>query len=403
MDTRISFFVSIRAMRFAFILLLSLLLAPACKKAGSSDNLDEQRRQLESLGYMVSEQEPVRVDAGVVVNESGYSGYSYFNPGHATMGVLIGPDGAVVHAWHLARADFSCWRRMYMYPDGDVLVVFEGRQGAIARIDKDSKLKWAVENGAHHDVTVAEDGTIYVLTRQTVKRKELHPTDWVLDDRVTLLTPEGKEIASYSVLDAMLRSPYASQVKVNDEHYGDHPGDVLHTNTLELLDGRHAERHPFLAKGNVLTSFRSMSAIAVFSPEAGEIVWYQTGDWVRQHDPTLTKDGTIVLFNNGGLGRTSSSVMEVDPATGKVVWEWKGEGLDFPLRSKYTGAISVLDDGSILATVSGQGMAVQLTKSKEVSWMYVMPYRTTERKHVPYMKELVRLPGSSPPTWLDKN
>ena len=45
------------------------------------------------------------------------------------------------------------WRRAELLPGGDLLAIWE--YIGLARVDRDSRLKWASANGAHHDLAVA--------------------------------------------------------------------------------------------------------------------------------------------------------------------------------------------------------------------------------------------------------
>src|SRR3970282_1026792 len=88
---------------------------------------------------------------------------------------LMDMRGEVLHRWSRPFADVwpdspdadklgaTWWRRARLLDDGDLLVVCEGL--GVARIDRDSKLVWAVANSAHHDLAVLENGDVYVLTR----------------------------------------------------------------------------------------------------------------------------------------------------------------------------------------------------------------------------------------------
>jgi hypothetical protein len=77
--------------------------------------------------------------------------------------------------------------------------------------------------------------------------------------------------------------------------------DWAHTNTCEVLPdtplGRRDER---FRAGNVLFSFRSLDIIGIADVEKDEIVWaWGLGTLDGQHQPTMTAEGTILLFDNG--------------------------------------------------------------------------------------------------------
>lgn len=97
----------------------------------------------------------------------------------------MGMDGEVLHRWGLSygeafpdelihpgdgRRDF--WRRVHLYPNGDLLAVFEGL--GVIKVDEDSNLLWSVSNRSHHDFWIHESGEIYILTRTAKMIQEVN-------------------------------------------------------------------------------------------------------------------------------------------------------------------------------------------------------------------------------------
>jgi outer membrane protein assembly factor BamB len=172
----------------------------------------------------------------------------------------------------------------------------------------------------------------------------------------------------------------------------EHSGDIFHTNTLEVLDGRSADRDPAFRAGNVLLSVLKLDTIAVLDPERGEIVWAKTGSWRRQHQPTFLDDGNLLVFDNRGPGGESSRVVEIDPRTGSTVWSY-----DKDLFSKTLGSCQRLPNGNTLITESENGRALEVTRDGRVVWEYYNPNRAGEHKElVAVLFEVVRLPDSFP-------
>ena len=69
----------------------------------------------------------------------------------------------------------------------------------------------------------------------------------------------------------------------------------------------------------------------------------------HQHDPNETPDGTIIIFDNGAhhpiQGR--SRVIEVDPATDKIVWQYSGDPV-FSFRCLHIGGAQRLPNGNTM-------------------------------------------------------
>jgi len=70
------------------------------------------------------------------------------------------------------------------------------------------------------------------------------------------------------------------------------------------LDRRHEWTHAntcaVLPDGNVLTSFRLLSTVAIIDRHSGAFVWkWGREELGHQHDPHLLPNGNVLLFDNG--------------------------------------------------------------------------------------------------------
>jgi hypothetical protein len=177
-------------------------------------------------------------------------------------------------------------------------------------------------------------------------------------------------------------------------------GDITHLNTLEVLDGRLADRIPAFRAGNVLTSFRKLHAIAVIDLAAREVVWMLAGPWIGQHQPTVLENRNILIFDNGG-GQKTSRVIEFDPVTQEPAWTY---GLD-PAQEFYTkscGSNQRLPNGNTLISESDNGRAFEVTPQGEIVWEFWNPERAGRNGElIATLFEMVRLPPEFPVDWLD--
>ncbi|MFT4621632.1 MAG: outer membrane protein assembly factor BamB [Myxococcota bacterium] len=364
--------------------------------------------QLEALGYIGGETAGTGL-AGVTVNDPArvQPGLNLWTSGHGPEAHLMDASGTVVHTWRRSFAESypgrafdpskngtQFWRRVALLPDGHLLVVFEGQ--GLVHLDRDSNVVWAWSGLAHHDLEVLDDGRILVLSRRAHLIPRLHPRRPVLEDFVSLLSPEGEELRRVSVLEAIEQSPFASLWQADAKRYG----DVFHTNAVERLDGSLADRLPEFTAGRVLVSSRALHAIAVIDLDTGRAVWGTKGDFARQHDPHLLPGGRILLFDNLGQ-RDRSSVIELDPLTGVIGWSW-GRSPEQPLFSRFCGAATRLGNGNTLITESGNGRALEVTTDGEVVWEFHNPNRAgPEGQFVAILPEVTRVSRADVP-WLEQ-
>lgn len=329
------------------------------------------------------------------------AGLNLYVSGHAAEAVLMDMDGAVVHRWRyeLSRLwpevyqslgpdlapRLEYWRRAALLPDGGLIAIYEGL-GAV-RLDRLSRVVWAWRGGAHHDLFVRPDGTTWLLDRRPASPSELGGRT-VLEDLVTVLGPDGTPRRRISVLRALARSRYAASLR-------DLPptADVLHTNTLEMLDER-AELTglPGVEAGHLLLSLLTLNTVAVLDPQREELVWAARGEWRRQHQPTLLAGGRMLMFDNGGP-RGASQVLELAPARGEVTWRWPAKADAATLHSQTLGSVQRLEGGNTLITESENGRALEVTPDGEVVWEFHSPHRAGERGElVATLFEVLRVP-----------
>jgi outer membrane protein assembly factor BamB len=262
------------------------------------------------------------------------------------------------------------------------------------KVDARSRLVWANPIAAHHDMAVLDDGRVYVLTRKAHMVPRVYPDAPVLEDFVTLLDSAGEELRSFSLLEALERSPYRAQLDDRPKK----KGDIFHTNSLEVLEGRLEALGPHWKRGNLLLSSRKLDAVWIVDPESESLVWSLRGDFKGQHDPTILANGHLLLFDNQGRPG-ASSVQELDPATGELVWEYRGSN-EHPFYTRFLGTASRLSNGNTLVTESENGRAFEVTTSGKRVWEFYTPHRAgTQNEFIASMAEMTRLPVDFPTDW----
>ena len=119
----------------------------------------------------------------------------------------------------------------------------------------------------------------------------------------------------------------------------------------------------------------------------------------------MLDNGRILFFDNLGTPKRSS-VLEIDPATGEVLWRYQA---DRP-GTFYTfccGSNQRLSNGNTLITESDAGRAFEIDADREIVWEYWNPHRVPDPKNeaqerIATLFEVVRLPADFPLDWLEK-
>ncbi|HPK66800.1 MAG TPA: arylsulfotransferase family protein [Thermoanaerobaculia bacterium] len=343
-------------------------------------SLDEaiERARLLSLPYLAGRRPAEGGSAGVkrFSPERTASGLRFYTSGHGPEAFLIDLEGKGIKRWRMPyeRAfpgvatnwDYAYFRRAVPLPDGGIAALFQG--GGVVRLDARSQLVWAWRGATFNDLWPLPGGGFLVLTKEARTVPEIVPGREVLEDSVTELSPEGRPVRSVSLLRALHDSPFREVLEPLSTG-----ADILHANTIQVLDGRCAGRSPLYAEGNWLVSLREIDTVAIVDPVAGRAVWARRGPWRRQHEPTLLSSCRILLFDNRGLDG-ASRVLEFDPLTGEIAWSWAGES-GRPLFSPEAGTAERLANGNTMVVESEAGRAFEIGPEGEVVWEFVSPHR----------------------------
>ena len=391
---------------------------PISKQGDSSSETKEnltakQMSQLEALGYLSGYvPPPEKLNVTIYDEEKTYDGLNFFSSPHKPSAYLVDMNGNILHEWSCNIHDVwpeqnfdgvahtGFWRRAYLYPNGDVLGIFENI--GIVKLDKDSNVIWRSDNRAHHDLEVLGNGDIWVLTNKLNSIPRITSDVPVQEDYITLMNKKGKTKKEISLLASIENSEFKDFMKSRMEikNKGVNPVfDIFHTNTLEVLDGSVEHILPEFKKGNFLVSFRALHTIAVIDQDTGLAIWAFRGGFKGQHDSKIINNGNLLLFDNVGRGK-ESAVLEFDLKTMDVVWSYTGT-TEFPFYSIANGASERLPNGNTLITESRDGRAFEVTEEKEIVWEFFNPNMTGENSElIAAIPELIRFEYSDSFDWI---
>lgn len=344
--------------------------------------------------------------------------------------LLVDGQGTVLHRWHMEGKVFNTemlnWWRDYslekgfsvddahLLPGGDVIFIqlatdlnsYRGQR--LARMDKDSHIIWQVTGNFHHFLDITGD-RIYALSSALAESlPEIAPplrNVRYLDDYVEAYTLDGKQTGKWSITQAFARSPYhtwlssfeieradVQRIQTSD---GRTLYDLFHPNSVQCLSEKQAKAIPQARAGDILLSFKELSAIAVLRPETGEIVWAAKGPWKHQHNVQVLADGKLYMYDNQGkqvvvadadeiaAEEKQSRVLCYDPF-GNRIEEIFAERDYF---SAFLGDYDPLPDGSWVISYSMPGRVIVASPEKKIVWQ-LRTIPDMQRATVPYRKIL---------------
>lgn len=399
----------------------------------------ERADALEGIGYANGMEAATSARGIIRYNpDLAEAGLNLYSSGHAAEAFLMDMEGRLMHRWSKpilavwpdSKNTFAYFRKARLVSGGRLLVIFEGN--GVAALDKDSNVLWTYDQPAHHDIREDADGTFYGLDRKAKVMPEFHPSRPLLDDRLVFLGADGEELGHVSVLDSLLRSAYADEVReilsagiirglaeeekaketykeklaANPELLAkiDAIGDILHCNSARRVSAEEARTIDGLEEGWYLLSVRSISALVALEVQPdrsfGVARWFRRGPWKHQHEAIPLTNGRVLLFDNLGLGGVRSRSLELVPSSGAIDWEYAGPD-EAPLLSTVGGCSHRLPGGNTLVIESTRGTAYEVTREGEIVWEFASPHRAGQDEElVAFLPDMHRIESKVAAEWL---
>ncbi len=347
--------------------------------------------------------------------EKSYGGYTLFSPMvNCTTTYLIDMEGNMVHKWD---TQYRPGAYATLLPNGNLLRggVLDGAPcsiggvgGIVQEIDWDGKVLWEYKllsptEVQHHCFSRMPNGNTLILAWEFKSIDEAiakgrdprtipvsvaignkwHTGFWV--DFVREVNQEGQTLWEWHAWDHIGEGPHQLDINYHlpqpvGEYYPNF--DWTHFNTVDYV----AETD------QVLLNSRNFSETYLVNHKTGAIEWrwgnpsaygqgkapsfYDNGDQqlFGSHHATLLPNGNIQIFDNGSERPEGnrSAVVEVNPRTNQVVWEYHSQD-STSFFSHRQGAAQRLPNGNVLVTSTNHGHLFEVTPRKEIVWDYVVP------------------------------
>ena len=313
---------------------------------------------------------------------------------------LMDRQGNVLHRWRPPLEDFRTAKDtgiplsvgniviadMYPGDDGSLYVLLAWR--ALMQLDRDGNLMWShwlKDRSMHHAIARDQDGSIWTLWRRNpVDRADRLPYSVPdhYDEGVVHFSATGEILEDFSVLGLIRDNSYDGILYFGEESFPAPGGkDPLHLNDIDILTASQASAIPRVKAGDIMVSMRTVNTVMILDRNSHEILWSATGPFLRQHDPDVIADGSMLVFDNRharrdkGLESTPpklgwSRLVALDPVTRHIMWEYRGSD-ETPLCSAIHGSVDELPNGNILATSSDEGRIIEVDReSRQIVWEF---------------------------------
>lgn len=191
-----------------------------------------------------------------------------------------------------------------------------------------------------------------------------------------VLSSEGQLLREYSLYDLLSSNPDLYRLPRSTDHEGatlkDGSVDLLHANSCARMPHPSLQgRSELYGESCVLVCMRHQNLVAIVDLQRERLLWvWGPGRVQYPHEATWLENGNVLVFDNGTKSRGYSRIVEVDPATGEVVWEYRARPpKDF--FSAGRGTAQALSGGNVLVASSAQGRIFEVRRGGGVVWRYV--------------------------------
>jgi len=349
---------------------------------------------LRSLPYVDTVDIDPDQQSGVILykKDKACTGYNLYTIRALSTAELIDMEGNVINSWKYSPSKH--WSNIELLPNGDLLAVgvhqpsdknekirlqITLKDRYLLRFDWKGELLWKKTIPAHHDVELSWDGNILLLSMNRKIIPEIHPEIEVQDNQIVSLDQKGNIIESKSLYEIIKTAddifPF-QHVKPHKKGFV----DVFHSNSIEKMYHQHlTDIHPIYNLDNILISIRNQDRIAIINWPEKKVIWAWGQNIISgQHDATLLENGHVLLFDNG-LGRKASRVIELNPLTKQIVWQYQADNpTDFYTGSR--GSAQRLPNGNTLIAESDKGQAFEVTPEGEIVWKFLSPPKRKKGK-----------------------
>jgi len=355
---------------------------------------------------------------GVTINERSSDGNLIFMVGffdHGNELRLIERDGTVLARWPVSYnalfPDKSFLRSppqsdlntdihgALIEPDGSLVFNFE--YAGTVKLSRCGETIWTLRHPTHHSVERAEGGGYWIPGRvehsksdqiafPPFDRETANTSDkGYKEDLILRVSNDGEIINQASVPRILYENGLEALITATGESFtrvrAAWDGELVHLNKIAELSIGLADAFPDFDAGDLALSLRGYNLILVVDPDDWRVKWYQTGPWLRQHDPEFNSDGTLTVFNNNAyrIGlideRTdlaaprTTNIIRIDPVTREtevVFGERPGQEMLTVIRGKHDPTPA----GGFVITEFEAGRVIEIDVDGRIIWEYVNQY-----------------------------
>jgi Arylsulfotransferase (ASST) len=265
--------------------------------------------------------------------------------------------------------------------NGDVLIT--SGEGPLVRINPCGEPVWAIDKHFHHSIELDANGNIIVPIRTKKKNQKNFVPIRGDDEGIAIVDQNGVVLNIYSITDTLIKDGYRGLLY----GVGEFQVDRIHLNDAQPINEN--IKGSFI--GDIAWSSRHLSAVGLFRPSTGKMVWVKVGPWLAQHDINLLYNGNFSIFGNdiarinqknplvkkGGYStqpwaneNKNSEIYIFNPITKEITTPYTQMMIINTISTKSSGRSRVLSNGDVYIEETDNGRLIRISKDK-IRWEYI--------------------------------
>jgi hypothetical protein len=251
----------------------------------------------------------------------------------------------------------------------DGSLVFHSALSPLIKIDKDSKIVWAVKEVFSHSLEFDADGNIWAEVIVKPSNTGVPGLSDYEDNYIEKISPDGKTLFKKSVTELLVENEYRGLVYGTEVY----EGDVLHLNDIQPA----LTSSGYWQTGDLLISLRHKSAVFLYRPSTNKVTWLKIGPWLHQHDADFVDSTTIGIFGNDIIRNRPNNIF-IEGHSEEYTYDFKTNKTETPyteflkkagVRASFEGRSDILSNGDLFVEETNNNRLLRGNKT-DVIWQY---------------------------------
>jgi hypothetical protein len=330
-------------------------------------------------------------------NENDYLLVSTFNKNGSLINLYSLKQKKIVHTWipplddirknspdfidGLNVTKFYRSQHPVLFENGDL--AFSSGGGPLVKIDKCSKLVWAINEFFHHSNVLYENKIFSTIT------EDYYQPNVYLNDAISIIDPEKGKIIENIKIHEILSNFLAENLTIL-LGVGEFEKDLYHLNSVYPIK----ETDKFFKKDDLVVSLRNISTILVYRLSEKKIIWMKTGPWINNHDARYLGDGLFSIFSNNNVRGLEPNDFLLTKQSDIYIYDLNNDEYIKPyskflsdIKMRSSGLVNVLDVKNLDSVVqlNNYGKIIRLN-DKKIIWTYQNYLGDNEKGNINWSK-----------------